>query len=248
MSDREMSDEERLGAAHRGGHMDPTNGIQALHCQSPLEVMISLEEEDPARVEAEQRLEGMRRFLAYLFGDGKPEELCYSTRRLYSIAREFYPQVLEGVTGEVMAAIYEGALSDSGVSLRRCDSIAEVLHREGDSRGFEVRDETVGRLVFFIFAEGKPERPELAMRRVYALAKSFCPELLGGMSLHDLGKVFGEGDEKGNRARWSARVKTLVIKTVEESGAVAHMKFQKSASTCRKYSAAQRGNQNRKKK
>jgi len=247
----EMSDEDRIGAAHRGGRMDPTNGIQSLHFQSPDDAAMAREEhnEDDERAsEIEMQVEAMRRFIGYLFGDALPKKLCYATRRLYSVAREFYPHLLIGVSSDCMESIYEGALSDDGVSARRCDSIAQLLSQAGDDgRGYEVRDETVGRLMCFIFSDDRPSQPAYAMRRVYALAKSFCSHAINGMSLHDIGKTFGEGDNRGNRARWSARIKVLVIKTVAESGAVAHMKYQKSASTCRKYSAAQRGNQNRRK-
>jgi hypothetical protein len=245
MSDREMSDEDRMGAAHRGGRMDPTHGIQALHCQSPLDLMMASEE--VVYTEDEMRVEGMRRFVIFLFGDGRPEELCFATRRLYSVARVFFPQVLEGVSLLTMEAIFAGADDDARVV--RGGSVADLLGDHGESgRAVQVRTETVGRLMQFLFSDAKPSRPELPMRRVYALAKGYFPELLGGMSLHELGDVFGEGNSGGHRARWSWRIKKLIVLPVEEAGGVAHLKYQKKESTCRKYAAAQQGNQNRKKK
>jgi hypothetical protein len=86
--------------------------------------------------------------------------------------------------------------------------------------------------------------------RTYAIAKALCPELLRGqdgkdMSLERLGDVFGEPNRQAARARWSGRIKRIFNVPVEQAGGVAHAHFQKSATTCDKYRAAQVGNHNR---
>jgi hypothetical protein len=159
----EMNDETRVGAAHRGGSMDPTHGFQALQpTPTPLDSLIEKEE-------------------------GRPE-------------------------------------TDA------------------------VRSATMRKLMAFIFDDGKPENPEFAMRRLYAIAKAFYPDLIEGISLEALGKVFEEDNTEKGRQRWSARIRNIINKPIAEAGGVAHAKFQKSETTCRKYSEAQKGNQNRKKK
>lgn len=240
MSD-EMSDEVRLMAAHLGGAEDTTNGFQSLHGRSPLEELIEMEEGE-SRDRDQVRVEAMRRFLGYLFSDGDPMNLRYATRRLYSVARGYYPQTLKGITMREMQEIFRIDESEGEVCWQ--EPLRSVL--EGDR--FDVRDETIGRLIFFLFVDERAAEPWFAMRRVYALAKAFVPEALRGMSMEKMGTVFGEEGQRSARARWSARIKVMINDPISQGGAVAHLKFQKSRSTCRKYAAAQMGNQNRKKK
>lgn len=236
-----MSDEIRLMAAHRGGHEDPSNGFQALHGMSPLEHLMMAEEEGD-RDRDHVRFESMRCFLMYLFCDEGPDNLRYATRRLYAVARGYYPQVLKGVTAREMQEIFRVDESEDEVHWQ--EPLRSVL--EGDK--FDVRDETVGRLMFFIFVDEKAAIPFFAMRRVYALAKCFAPEALKGMSLEKMGEVFGEENQAKARQRWGARVKAIVGKTVEKAGGVAHFKYQKTRTASLKYAAAQMGNRNRRKK
>jgi hypothetical protein len=236
----EMSDEVRVMAAHLGGHEDPSHGIQALHGRSPLEELMDLEEGGPVDVD-QLRVEAMRRFLLYLFSDGKPRELRYATRRLYAVARGYYPQTLRGITMVEMREIFRPG---PGEEVAWREPLRSVL--EGDQ--FDVRDETVGRLMFFLFVDERAGVPWYAMRRLYALAKAFAPEALEGMSLEAMGEVFGEKGARSARARWSARIRVIISDTIEKAGGVAHLKYQKSLSAREKYAAAQMGNQNRKKK
>jgi len=110
------------------------------------------------------------------------------------------------------------------------------------------RVQTMSKLMHYFFEDGQPQNPMMAMRRVYSLAKSFFPEVIQGMSLHQLAVIFEEDNLKSARARWHARIDKTVIKKIESGGAVAHAKFQKSATASRTYSEAQKGNQNRKNK
>ena len=239
MSD-EMSDEIRVGAAQRGGHQDTTNGFQSLHEKSPLENLIAMEDAED-RDRDQVRVEAMRSFVSYLFSDRQPQNLRFATRRLYAVAREYYPAVLKGATMDCMREIFRIAESETG--LRYDESLRTVL--EGDE--FDVRDETIGRLIYFLFVDEKAGEPWFAMRKLYCLAKAFVPEAIDGMSLEKLGSVFGEDGERSARARWSARVKVYLESKIQKAGGVAHFKYQKSKSPCRKYAAAQQGNQNRKK-
>lgn len=117
---------------------------------------------------------------------------------------------------------------------------------EGGGEAEAVRVETMRRLMGFLFVDDCPENPIHVTRRVYALAKAFYPHLIQGMSLHQLGVIFEEQNEKSGRARWSAIVKRVVNAPVEAAGGKASGKFQKGRKET--YQAAQKGNQNRRKK
>jgi hypothetical protein len=237
----EMSDEVRIGAAHRGGHEDGTHGIQALHGMTPLDEVIAMEEAGRSERE-EVRVEAMRRFMLYLFADERPGKVWFATRRLFAVARGFYPQLLLGMSAEELQPVFAGENGECGVNRR--ESLAGIL--EGDL--VDVRDETVGLVMGFLFTVRGRGGVKVVMQRLYCLAKAFFPETIKGMSLERLGEVFGEPGRRGARARWSARVKKVVSEFIEAAGGVGHLKYQKSESTCRKYAAAQAGNQNRRKK
>ena len=199
--------------------------------------------EEAGRLDRDQvRVEAMRSFLLYLFCDRRPKNLRYATRRLYAVARSYYPQVLKGITMTEMREVFRVDASEE--ELQWSEPLRAVL--EGDK--FDVRDETVGRLMFFYFVEERAAEPWFAMRRLYSMAKAFAPEQLDGMSLDQMGRTFGESGERSARARWSARIKVIICDKLAKEGAVAHLKYQKSRSTCFKYADAQKGNQNRKKK
>lgn len=125
-------------------------------------------------------------------------------------------------------------------------SLASFLAVESRAGGGEpdsveefYRVQTFRRLLAYVFEEG-PD-PAQAMRRLYALAKSYTPELLFNMSDHEIGMIFGE-----TRAAVSWRRDKLVTKKLKAAGAKStHVRCQKTESARRKFSKAQRGNRNR---
>ena len=118
-----------------------------------------------------------------------------------------------------------------------------------------VKAETFERLFLYLFADCEPVAWEMVAKRTYAIAKAFFPHLLvvkdgqgreHRLSLEDLAHVFEEANLPAARARWSARLKNVVMKPIRAMGSKAIWRGAKSASACGKYSEAQKGNQNRK--
>ena len=104
---------------------------------------------------------------------------------------------------------------------------------------WEVRVEAFRQVLRFIFAEGP--HPGKTTRRVYCLAKAFDPALILDMSVRDLGKLFGE-----SHGAWSWRVKQVVNEFVEKkTGQKIHLSYSKKEGSSAAYSAAQKGNTNR---
>lgn len=238
-----MSDEVRVQCALRGGSADETHGIQALNGNmNPAEMAMVREEIAAGGVEAgmtrdEVRAEIMSTLVGWFFSDGQPEKPELVGVRMYAVARAFFPSLLRGAGVEVRVPC-------CGVRGASLQDLQKRIFEEGVQR--EERVQTVEKLMQHFFEDEKPESPVVATRRVYAVVKSFMPELINGASLEQLGVWFGEGEDvRRHRARWSARIKVWVNKTIEGNGGVAHAKFQKSASASHSYRAAQMGNRNR---
>jgi ElaB/YqjD/DUF883 family membrane-anchored ribosome-binding protein len=111
--------------------------------------------------------------------------------------------------------------------------------QEEPGRVAEVRSETVARMLEFFFAGGP--HPSAVMRRVYAWAKKFRPDLILNMSLRDMGILFDESHEAVR-----SRIELLFDKAEAARGAKAvrapWQRGEKTRERCRK---AQRGNRNR---
>lgn len=238
-----MSDEVRVGCAHRGGSADGTHGIQALNGEmTPAELAMVREEIAAGGVEAgmsynEVRAEIMSALIGWFFADESPEKPELVGVRIYAVARAFFPSLLLGAGVELSMPVC-GA---RGASLQ---DLEQRIFEEGSQR--DARVATVEKLMQHFFEDRKPENPVVVTRRVYGVVKSFMPELINGASLETLGVWFGEGEDvRRHRARWSYRIKVWVNKAIDENGGVAHAKFQKSASASVSYRNAQMGNKNR---
>jgi len=95
------------------------------------------------------------------------------------------------------------------------------------------------RLMGFFFADGP--HPAKVVRRVYACAKAFNPELCAHMTCQELATLLGE-----TRAAVSWRIKAVVNHFCEARGVKAlRASFQRSDESCAKYAAAARGNKSR---
>jgi hypothetical protein len=104
---------------------------------------------------------------------------------------------------------------------------------------FRDRIEAVGQLLNYFFLEGA--QPEIAVKRVFMVAKAYYEPLVLGMSLHRLAKMFGQV-----RATWSIRSKKKLngFLALRGVGAV-KAPYQKTDAVCVKYAEAATGNRNR---
>lgn len=261
-----MTDEERLQAAAGGGHQEGAHGLQALNgASSPLEILLATER-DPETEAAERRecreeafrrgrLVGSSRLMSYLFADGRPDDASLVMAREYDYAQRVVPSLLDGVTVEEMTDLrrLRGSMSGEMPMGQLIDFRAEARdwakgeRWQREAREFFLAGAMEGQrgLMRYFFADGKPGEPVYAGRRTYSAAKGFYEDLIGGMSLEKMGEAFDEENPRGARARWSWRIRSFVNRALEESGAVAHLRFQKSAKTRAKYAAAAARTRNR---
>lgn len=141
---------------------------------------------------------------------------------------------------EVLGAVYRR----NGESFEAVDNrtpLDSLLAEEEqmDSQEQFIRVETFRKLLGYVFAEG-PD-PARSMRRLYALGKSYTPELLFNISDQEIAMIFGE-----TRAAVSWRRDKLVTKKLEAAGARGtHVRCQKTEGARLKYAKAQMGNRNR---
>ena len=101
------------------------------------------------------------------------------------------------------------------------------------------RGDVLKRMLQFFYADG--QHPGAVVRRVFAVAKAIDPDLLGHMTLEDVGEMLGE-----TKAAQSWRVKKIFSGYQKQAGARGFKaSFQKSEDACVAMSRAQRGNKNR---
>src|SRR5690606_5546786 len=114
---------------------------------------------------------------------------------------------------EVLGAVYRRN-GDTYEAVTHTTPLDALLREEEEMDSTEqfTRVETFRRLLGFIF-DGTPD-PAWTMRRLYALAKAYAPELLRNMSDHDIGMIFGE-----TRAAVSWRRDAVVMTTLFDGGA-----------------------------
>lgn len=105
-----------------------------------------------------------------------------------------------------------------------------------EERRWEIMADFLSRFFDFVFAEGP--HPGWVLRRLYALARIYRPDLMLRMNGTDLALLFGE-----TRAAQSFRLKCLF----DELGIVEWAGVSKRRAASRTFSAAQRGNRNRRK-
>jgi hypothetical protein len=232
-----------------------TAGAIAFHQLDPAEHAMLIEEFDPHQyVEKERsglRSEIFSGFVEYLFADGPaPGEVLL---RLEGFFHSFYPPLAEKITGprewitEAAAAAVIGKYH------------AKLARVRGDARGrgalstwsrqldlepdFEFVRKTLVGLVKLMASEGLERRNLVAV--AYCIAKALRPQLLAGMSLHDIAILSGD---KGGRATPCDRGKRVFNRRVAAAGMKGcSVHYQKSAETVKKYSEAQKGNNNRSK-
>lgn len=120
---------------------------------------------------------------------------------------------------------------------------ALIAAEEGESGGDgDERAAVILRFLDFCLQDG--EHPAAVMRNFYAVVSFVRPELLHNMGVRDIGKLLGR-----TGAAHSWRVKKLFEEKIKAAGGHAtKAPWQRSDSGCASYAAAQRANQNRRKK
>lgn len=222
-----------------GRRTEAGDGAQAHSVLRPDEFLMMCEEgaEDEEAGGLLDVVEVFRQVLCFVFFDRRSHERMgwdYGAAAVEVLFREFAPSMW-------MAWGVDGSARRKGVGLV-CGAGAGV--HEFLSRA---EPETVERVLAVVGGGvgGRLWMVELT-QRFYGLAKLVDESLIGHASLAHLGEIFGEGNGKASRARWSARVKQLQVALA--GGEVVHGRYQKCDEARERMSKAQRGNCNRRKK
>ena len=217
-----------------GVRVDLTDPTQGHVVRTPDVILMEAEDGESAEDGMAALIEVFRQVLCFVFFD----ERCrrghgwdYAAAAIEVLYREFVPSLwfslpVDGSWRRQGVGLVSGANGGVHELLRRADP--EVLARVLERVAVEL--------------EGKTWLLELT-RRWYSLAKLLDEDLLGGVTLEQMGEVFGEGNPKAARARWSERNK--VVLRILAGSAVMKARYQKSVSSCERMSQAQMGNRNR---
>jgi hypothetical protein len=151
------------------------------------------------------------------------------------------PATHQAIVREVLAAAW--AKHRSLLMVREVPAAALTDYQAADRHEvlsqFMARREAVVGLLSFFFHDGPA--PQVAVRRVFMVAKAFYEALVLGMSLEQLGRMFGQ-----TRATWSWRGRKKLNAFLAARGVQAvQAPYQKSAGTVEKLAIAARGNRNR---
>lgn len=232
-----------------------TAGAASLHQVDPAEALCRAEEVEALSCERERHaleVEVFAGFREYMFADG-PEPVKVRAR-IEGALCSFRPEVLPLMRGphEWVPAAEVARVLESRA--RKLAAVREAASSRGALSTWHARlsaepdQETVIRTMealLDLLLEAGP-RWQATVQMAYALAKALSPELIAGMSLEDIAVLGGDG---GGRATPSARIKRVYSRRVEAAGLSAtFLHFQKSATTVAKYSIAQQGNQNRRRR
>lgn len=238
-----MSDEVHMESAWR--HRDMTAGAQ-WHGPQPDEAMMAAEEGEAVvyRTPGEWYwlLEAL---LVYLFANNNARQWQGVAVRAAFVIRRCAIWMLkdERTTAELDRLKSEVTCWDTfGIN----DFL--VLCSDEDFR------EALARVLEF-FYPARNNRLFLGTKRVYLVARGFCPGLVKvdgkELTYEQMAAIF-EGDalatpQARNRARsrWSARVQEVLRKPIEASGGTARLQFSKSATAREKMAGSARGNLNR---
>lgn len=252
----ELPQDVALDRAALRSHERDVYGYASLHTLDPSEMACQMEEfgADPSSRHNRER-EALRRevfagFIEYAFSDG-PDPFAIH-RRLSGFVESFCPEVSRHMVGEVdwvefgtvrkilRKPNYLAKLKAQSSARKEARLSEWALELSNETDRVTVR-RTISEIVALLVREGA--RWKCAVACVFAMAKAYHPHLIAGMSLEDIATLCGDG---GGRATPSDRGKRLHNRRVEAAGAKAtHVHYQKSASTVKKYSKAQKGNRNR---
>lgn len=232
--------------------------------KTPFDVLAEREEmavrteEQAVRLDAQAIAEeAVMDWLAWLYEDGPG--ITRAAKRLKSLAREYRPDLQDGLSAEEMVLIFsKGEAADAQAAVAAAKrrnphlcmggeltSFDEMKRREKTRYGaLEAVERERGIMAFVasMYAEG----PAIltAAKRLYSLVRAVRPDLQRCMSGEELASLFGQG--RGGESARTLRVTTEVL--AAGGCKFTALPYQKSAEAKRKYAAAQRGNQNRRRK
>lgn len=252
--DQSPASEAALDRAWRHHSSSDTYGATAHHAQDPAEIMMILEEHDPAehalRERAALRSEIFAGFAEYLFADGPGP---YAVRdRIEGFLLSFQPDLAERcplpeewvspaeVTAVLRKRKYVARLAASRSAATSSAALSTWYRAFSAEPDAECVVHTIAGLIALIVSEGESWRLMVAV--AYGIAKIFHPDLIAGMSLHDIAILSGDS----GRATPCARIQRIYSRRLAAAGARACLApYQKSAAAASTYSAAQMGNTNR---
>lgn len=131
------------------------------------------------------------------------------------------------------------AMGYEGESATTYTPLSALLQSEdGDTEEAQIRAEAIGAFIDFVLQRGP--HPAHALKNFYAVVHAIRPQSLPDWTCQDFADLFGE-----TKAAHSWRVKQLFSRLSARSPRPIKARFQKSASASASYSAAQKGNNNR---
>lgn len=146
------------------------------------------------------------------------------------------------VSAEAVGRILASCSALKGEAFDQVKSALTELLTEEPEADARIRQEAFHRLLGFIFQRGP--HPSHVLQRTFSLAKSFVPELLVHMNMRDLAKICDD-----TPAAWSWRIEQAISKRIGAAGMRGtRLSFQKNEESRQSFSAAQKGNKNRKAK
>lgn len=254
---------EELGKAYVPFH----HALMAVDMSDPAAILMAEEE----RAEGDAWVisaEAWREWLAWIFGDS-PHPLRVA-RRLVGCTAALAPWLVRDLPAAERGALEPwadarravrvlagGKPAEIDAALARLwrreravlraggggPSLAEMLAAErGRGEEREVRERALVVWLQRVWRHGPAVRE--ALKIVYVDVRAVAADVGWNMSGEEVAVLFGQG-----RAAESARVRREYSLQLERAGfRSTQARFQKSATTCRKYAAAQQGNQNRRAK
>lgn len=147
----------------------------------------------------------------------------------------------EARIASVLARKAAAAGYDAGASATTYTPLSALLaSEEDDQEETRLRSEVIGAFIDFVLQGGA--HPAHALKNFYAVVHALRPQALPGKwTCQDFADLFGE-----TKAAHSWRVKQIFGARLEARGArPIKARFQKPASATANYSAAQKGNRNR---
>ncbi len=230
-------------------------GISALHRLDPAGMAMKLEEHElDEYLLAERsalRAEIFCGFLEYLFAEGPAPNVVreriegfifsYSYELGFQIKGEKQWVAPMDVDSVLAQPKYRQRLQECQNAATSRGALSVWVRELKNERDITCVDQTLMALATLMASEGKTWKACTAV--AYCIAKSLRPQLIAGMSLHDIAILSGDA---GGRATPSDRTRRIVNRRLAAAGAKAcSVHFQKPDQAVQKYSTAQLGNKNR---
>lgn len=133
----------------------------------------------------------------------------------------------------------KAGMQAEGVTYRTPLSALLAAEEEDTDDTLAARSEIIGMMIDFAMQDGP--HPQAVLKNFYAIVHALRPQALRGWTCQDIAELFGE-----TKAAHSWRVKKIFKVRLEAVGArPIKARFQKPSGATANYSAAQKGNHNR---